>query len=77
MSMPEAQKNAPFCCRVEPAAAPTLCALIALVQECARGNEAACAEWDAMASAAKNTGAGYVSKAMNEAKQIFAKATRK
>jgi hypothetical protein len=76
LARPEAKTSAPFVCRIEPKASPTLCAFIALSQECAKGNKAACVEWDSLASAAKNTGAGYVSKAMGEAAAIFKKASR-
>jgi hypothetical protein len=77
LQRPEASTKEAFVCRIEPKASPTLCAFIALAQECGHGNEAACAEWNALASAAEKGGAGHVAKAMREAKAIFCKATGK
>lgn len=67
---PEAAKCEPFVCRIEPAASPALCALFALLCECKRGNKQACAEWDALASAA-GRGAPHAARAMGEARDLF------
>lgn len=71
----EAAGRAPFVCRIEPKACPSLCALVALLCECARGDKQACAEWDALASAAEKGGAGPAARAMRDARALFARGT--
>jgi len=67
MEMSQSKGGKPFVCRIEPKAAPSLCALVALACMCAKGDKQACAEWDLMASAASKGGAKVVSDAMKEA----------
>jgi hypothetical protein len=74
LQQPEAKTCEPFVCRIEPKAKPSLCALIALYQECACGNKQACDEWAALADAAQKGGADPLAKAMREAADCFRRA---
>ncbi len=64
---PEAQGDAPFVVRIEPKAAPALCALCALLWLCHKGDPGACKEWDDLAAQAT----GSIRQAMGEAKQVL------
>lgn len=75
LQRPEAAEPKPFMCRIEPKANPAICSFVALLQMCASGDKQACAEWDALASAA-GKGAPYAAQAMGEAKALFLKAKK-
>lgn len=72
LQRPEASTSEPFMCRIEPKAAPSLCAFAALLVECSNGNQQARVEWNALADAAGKK-APYVAQAMREARDIFLK----
>ena len=67
LALPEAAGRRPFLVRVEPAAAPALCAIAALLWECRRGNRGACAEWERLAAEAP----APVRRAMGEARRVL------
>lgn len=68
---PEVDAGVPFQVRVEPAASPALCALIALALRCRAGDAAACDEWKRLAALA-GSAAPAVGRAMGEVTALIA-----
>ena len=77
LAQPAASQKTSFMCRIEPKASPFLCAMTALCQSAANGDQGAIAEWNALSSAAKKGGATPVVSAMAEAKALLSNGKRK
>lgn len=72
LQRPEAKGSRPFQVRIEPKHSPSLCALVLLCVECARGNAQACDEWNRLSAAAP----AQVKQAMVEAVELMKKAKK-
>lgn len=71
LKRPEASRKEPFYVRIEPKASPALCALAALANECRKGNQQACDEWQRLASSSPS----QVKQMMGEAMALVKGAT--